>query len=150
MNITCSLSQSQIEKLYANVYGHMLNSANEGQAFDSKAYMTALFNKLADKKDVDTAAKFMQQVPTLIGTAAFRPALEELDIKTDELRPLIKLFKNEEKGITNVVKYFNPLRNPEVKKELVEQKGYESFEIEERNSDDIIKDPVDAFIPGFP
>ncbi len=122
----------------------MLNSANEGQAFDSKAYMTALFNKLADKKDVDTAAKFMQQVPTLIGTAAFRPALEELDIKTDELRPLIKLFKNEEKGITNVVKYFNPLRNPEVKKELVEQKGYESFEIEERNSDDIIKDPFDA------
>lgn len=144
MNITCSLSQSQIEKLYAHVYGHMLNSANEGQSFDSKAYMTDLFNKLADKKDVDTAAKFMQQVPTLIGTASFRPSLEELDIKTDELRPLIKSFKNEEKGINNVIKYFNPLRNPEVKKELVKQKEYEAFEIEDRTSDDIIKDPFDA------
>ena len=44
MKVTCALTQSQVEKLYANVYGHMLN---QGEAFDAKQYMTDLFNKIA-------------------------------------------------------------------------------------------------------
>lgn len=144
MNITCALSPSQVEKLYANVYGHMLDSFNKGQTFDSKAYMTDLFNKIASKKDADTAAKFLQQVPTLIGTASFRPSLEELDIKTDVLRPLIKKFKNPENGFVEVVKFFNPTLDPEVNKELVEQNALKSFSIEERTTEEVIKNAFDA------
>lgn len=76
MKIQCALSQSQVEKLYSNIYGHMLDKGSE---FDPQQYMKDLFNKIANKSDVETAAKFMQQVPSLIGTASFRPALEEFD-----------------------------------------------------------------------
>ena len=93
MKVTCALTQSQVEKLYANVYGHMLN---QGEAFDAKQYMTDLFNKIAKNKDVDTAAKFLQQVPSLIGTASFRPSIEDFGISTDILRPLIKQFKKDD------------------------------------------------------
>jgi hypothetical protein len=139
MKVTCALTQSQVEKLYANVYGHMLN---KGEAFDAKQYMTDLFNKIAKSKDIDTASKFLQQVPSLIGTASFRPSLEEFEISTDMLRPLIKQFKKDENGLMNTLTYFNPSLNPEVKKELVEKKTNEAFDIEEKTSDTI---PVDPF-----
>jgi hypothetical protein len=139
MKVTCALSQSQIEKLYANVYGHMLN---QGEAFDAKQYMTDLFNKIAKKKDVDTAAKFLQQVPSLIGTASFRPSLEEFEISTDMLRPLIKQFKKDENGLINTVNYFNASLNPEVKKELVNKKANDAFEIKEEDTSTV---PVDPF-----
>jgi hypothetical protein len=138
MKVTCALSQSQIEKLYANVYGHMLN---QGEAFDAKQYMTDLFNKIAKKKDVETASKFLQQVPSLIGVASFRPSLEEFEISTDMLRPLIKQFKKDDKGLINTVRYFNPILDPEVKKELVEKKANEAFEIEEIESGSTQIDP---------
>jgi hypothetical protein len=138
MKVTCALTQSQVEKLYANVYGHMLN---QGEAFDAKQYMTDLFNKIAKNKDVDTAAKFLQQVPSLIGTASFRPSIEEFEISTDMLRPLIKQFKKDDNGLINAVTYFNPTLNPEVKKELVEKKANEAFEIKETSSDSITVDP---------
>jgi hypothetical protein len=146
MKITCALSPSQIEKLYAHVYGHMLDSIKKGVEFDTKTYMTDLFNKIANGKDADTAAKFLQQIPTLIGTASFRPSLEELDIKTDNLRPLIKLFKNEEQGLNNVIKYFNPVVKPAVKAELIAKTEEKAFVIEEKTGDDIVKDPFD-YIP---
>ena len=139
MKVTCALTQSQVEKLYANVYGHMLN---QGEAFDAKQYMTDLFNKIAKSKDVDTASKFLQQVPSLIGTASFRPSLEEFEISTDMLRPLIKQFKKDENGLINTLTYFNPSLNPEVKKELVAKKADQAFDIEERTSETV---PVDPF-----
>ena len=139
MKVTCALSQSQIEKLYANVYGHMLN---QGEAFDAKQYMTDLFNKIAKNKDVDTAAKFLQQVPSLIGTASFRPSIEEFDISTDMLRPLIKQFKKDENGLINTAVYFDKLLDPEVRKELVAKKANQAFDIEEKTSDTV---PVDPF-----
>lgn len=139
MKVTCALTQSQVEKLYANVYGHMLN---QGEAFDAKQYMTDLFNKIAKNSDVDTAAKFLQQVPSLIGTASFRPSIEEFEISTDMLRPLIKQFKKDENGLVNTVNYFNPSLNPEVKKELVEKKANDAFEIKEETSNSV---PVDPF-----
>jgi hypothetical protein len=139
MKVTCALSQSQIEKLYANVYGHMLN---QGEAFDAKQYMTDLFNKIAKKKDVDTAAKFLQQVPSLIGTASFRPSLEEFEISTDMLRPLIKQFKKDENGLLNTATYFDKLLDPEVRKELVNKKANDAFEIKEEDTSTV---PVDPF-----
>ena len=139
MKVTCALSQSQIEKLYANVYGHMLN---QGEAFDPKQYMTDLFNKIAKKKDVDTAAKFLQQVPSLIGIASFRPSLEEFDIPTDMLKPLIKQFKKNDNGLINTVNYFNPTLNPEVRKEIVQAKADAAFDVKEEDTTTV---PVDPF-----
>ena len=146
MKITCALSQSQIEKLYAHVYGHMINSIKKNVEFDTKTYMTDLFNKITNEKDSDTAAKFLQQIPTLIGTASFRPSLGDLNIKTDNLRPLIKSFKNEDQGLNNVVKYFDPIANPAVKAELIAKTEEKAFVIEEKTGDDIVKDPFD-YIP---
>ena len=139
MKVTCALSQSQIEKLYANVYGHMLN---QGEAFDPKQYMTDLFTKIAKKKDVDTAAKFLQQVPSLIGIASFRPSLGEFDIPTDMLKPLIKQFKKDENGLLNTATYFDKLLDPEVRKELVNKKANDAFEIREETTSTV---PVDPF-----
>ena len=143
MKIQCALSQSQVEKLYSNIYGHMLDKGSE---FDPQQYMKDLFNKIASNADVETAAKFMQQVPSLIGTASFRPALEEFDIKTDNLRPLIRAFKNTDQGLENTVKHFIPMLNPEVKKELVEQNEKAAFTIEEKTGDLVIKD-ADFYLP---
>ena len=139
MKVTCALSQSQIEKLYANVYGHMLN---QGEAFDPKQYMTDLFNKIAKKKDVDTAAKFLQQVPSMIGIASFRPGIEEFDISTDILRPLIKQFKKDDNGLINAVNYFNPTLNPDVRKEIVQAKADAAFDVKEEDTTTV---PVDPF-----
>ncbi len=138
MKVTCALSQSQIEKLYANVYVHMLN---QGEAFDPKQYMTDLFNKIAKKKDVETAAKFLQQVPSFIGTASFRPSLDKFGISTDILRPLIADFKKDENGLINVVNYFNKSLNPDVQKELIEKKANDAFKIEEKTSTVVATDP---------
>jgi len=135
MKVTCALSSSQIEKLYANVYGHMLN---QKEAFDAKQYMTDLFNKIAKAKDVDTASKFLQQVPSLIGIASFRPTLQDFEIKTDFLRPLIKQFKKEENGLINTVNYFNPTLNPEVQKELVIEAANLAYTITEADGDSVI------------
>ena len=143
MKITCSLKQSQIEKLYANIYGHLLDSQNKGKTFDSKGYMINLFNKIASKGDVETAAKFLQQVPTLIGTASFRPSLEELGLPTDMLRPLIKSFKNEDAGLLNVVSYFNPTLNINVQQELIDQSEKNAFVVPENDSETVEKDPFD-------
>lgn len=143
MKIQCALSQPQVEKLYSNIYGHMLSKGSE---FDPQQYMKDLFNKIANKSDVETAAKFMQQVPSLIGTASFRPALEEFDIKTDNLRPLIRAFKNTDQGLENTVKHFIPMLNPEVKKELIEQNEKAAFTIEEKTGDLAIKD-ADFYLP---
>ena len=138
MKVTCALSQSQIENLYANVYVHMLN---QGKAFDSKQYMTDLFNKIAKKKDVETAAKFLQQVPSFIGIASFRPSLDKFGISTDMLRPLIEDFKKDENGLINVVNYFNKGLNPDVQKELIEKKANDAFKIEEKTSTVVATDP---------
>jgi len=140
MKIQCALSQSQIEKLYSNVYGHMLN---KGEDFNPEEYMKELFNKIAKNSDVETAAKFMQQVPSMIGTASFRPALEDFEIKTDSLKPLIKKFKKAEDGLENTIKYFRPQLDPDVEKELIEKKALKAFHITERTSDEIMKDPFD-------
>ena len=138
MKIQCALSESQIKKLYSNVYGNMLE---QGDAFNPEQYMKDLFNKIAKNSDVDTAAKFMQQVPSMIGTASFRPALEDFEIKTDSLKPLIKKFKKSDNGIDNTIKFFRPQLDPDVEKELIEKKALKAFHIAEKTSDTVPADP---------
>jgi hypothetical protein len=138
MKIQCALSESQIKKLYSNVYGHMLE---QGDAFNPEQYMKDLFNKIAKNSDVETAAKFMQQVPSMIGTASFRPALEDFEIKTDSLKSLIKKFKKAENGIDNTVNHFRPQLDPDIEKELIEKKALKAFHIAEKTGDTVPADP---------
>ena len=67
MKITCSLQQPQIEKLYAHLYGHLLDNQKKSKVFDAEAYMKNLFDKIASKTDPNNAAKFLQQIPSLLG-----------------------------------------------------------------------------------
>ena len=135
MSITCSLSQLQIENLYANVYVHM---RDKGVDFSSEEYMKELFEKISKKKDTDTASKFLQQVPEIIRSIATnRKEIQSFRIKTDSLLDIIDSFKNIDAGLNNVIEYFNPSESLEVKKELVNKNADDAFDVEEVSSDKI-------------
>ena len=135
MSITCSLSQSQIENLYTNVYVHM---RDKGVDFSSEEYMKELFEKISKKKDVDTASKFLQQVPEIIRSIATnRKEIQSFRIKTDSLLDIIDTFKNIDTGLNNVIEYFNPSESLEVKKELINKNANDAFDVEEVSSDKI-------------
>ena len=135
MSITCSISQSQIETLYANVYVHM---RDKGVDFSSEEYMKELFEKISKKKDVDTASKFLQQVPEIIRSIATnRKEIQSFRIKTDSLLDIIDTFKNIDTGLNNVIEYFNPSESLEVKKELINKNANDAFDVEEVSSDKI-------------
>jgi len=177
MNITCALSDNQIEKLYANVYGKMNNSlvpktkslldkinkvrsniaeaqitnpdavsdlqnllaqlreqekeqnilANEGKVssvavFDPNSYMQDLFNKIAEKTDADNASKFLQHVPSLIIHVANKAKFDDLNISLDKLKELSKKFRNNKNGLEEVIKEFQPIQDPVLKKVIVKSK----------------------------
>ena len=107
--MTCAISQQQAEKLYKNVYKSLSESLKStDKIFDADKYMENLFNSIADKKDEDTAIKFLQQVPSIIRVIASKPAFDDLDLKLDPIKDLGKSFKNIDKGFDNVLKHFKP------------------------------------------
>ena len=111
MAITCALSPKQIENLYLNAYGKLLDIKEQNVPFDHNAYMQDLFNMIAEKKDVDTAAKFIQQVPLLLLTAAVKPAFRGLSISLDSIRALDAQFTNPETGLSAITnKYSTSLK----------------------------------------
>jgi hypothetical protein len=137
MKITCSLQQPQIEKLYAHLYGHLLDNQKKSKVFDAEAYMKNLFDKIASKTDPDNAAKFLQQIPSLLRRAAASASLEVSELKTDYLIPINKNFKNEDTGLSYIVKYFNPTLDLNVQKELIEQNTTEAFNVEEEDQEEV-------------
>ena len=109
MKMTCAISQQQAEKLYKNVYKSLSESLKStDKIFDADKYMENLFNIIDDKKDEDTAIKFLQQVPSIIRVIASKPAFDDLDLKLDPIKDLGKSFKNIDKGFDNVLKHFKP------------------------------------------
>jgi len=137
MKITCSLQQPQIEKLYAHLYGHLLDNQKKSKVFDAEAYMKNLFDKIASKTDPDNAAKFLQQIPSLLRRAAASASLEASELKTDYLIPINKNFKNEDTGLSYIVKYFNQTLDLNVQKELIEQNATEAFNVEEKDVEEV-------------
>ena len=137
MKITCSLQQPQIEKLYAHLYGHLLDNQKKSKVFDAEAYMKNLFDKIASKTDPDNAAKFLQQIPSLLRRAAASASLEASELKTDYLIPINKNFKNEDTGLSYIVKYFNQTLDLNVQKELIEQNATEAFNVEEKDQEEV-------------
>ena len=184
MNITCALSDNQIEKLYANVYGKMNNTLvskskslfdkinkvrsniaeaqitnpdavgdlqnllsqlreqereqntliNEGKlsevnVFDPISYMQDLFNKIAEKSDADNASKFLQNVPSLIIHVANKAKFDELNIDLNKLKELSKKFRNDKNGLEEVIKTFQPIEDPVIKKLVVKTKQSDQLNI---------------------
>jgi len=142
MKITCALSQSQSEKLYKTVYKSLSEALKSGEPFDYEAYMSNLFDKIADKKDEDTAVKFLQQVPSIIRTIAAKPSFDNLDVKLDPIKDLSKSFKDEADGFSKVQNFFKPQISERAKLALIRANEIEAIKVPEGDSDTKIVDPV--------
>ena len=142
MKITCALSQSQSEKLYKTVYKSLTEALKTEKKFSAQEYMANLFDKIADKKDEDTAVKFLQQVPSIIRTIAAKPAFDTLDIKLDPIKELSLKFKNEAEGFNEVQKYFKPQVSQRAKLALIRAKQNNALLAEQVDSPTEVKDPV--------
>lgn len=142
MKITCALSQSQSEKLYKTIYKSLTEALKAEKPFSAQEYMANLFDKIADKKDEDTAVKFLQQVPSIIRTIAAKPAFDNLDIKLDPIKELSLKFKDETEGFNEVQKYFKPQVSQRAKLALIRANQNNALLAEQVDPPTEVKDPV--------
>ena len=108
MKVNCSLKEKQVEKLYAAVYKEMANALEKGNAFDPKAFMTNLFEKIEAQKGNNVASSFLQVVPTLMNTAKQQESLGTLEFDFNINQALMQTFRNTENGLLETLKYFKP------------------------------------------
>ena len=142
MKITCAINERQAEKLYKNVYKSLSAALEAGETFDANQYMANLFDSIADKKDEDTAIKFLQQVPSLIRAIAAKPAFDNLDLKLDPIKELSINFKDLDKGFDNVLQHFKPQMTQRSKMALLRANEIEASKGKEVEPSSDIKDPV--------
>lgn len=149
MNITCALTKEQIEKLFAKIYRDLFDSLNNNQEVNTISYMNDLFNTIESKSDVDTAAKFLQNVPSLMHTAIGDYSLANLKIDDGSIRPLIGKFLNPENGLLETLKYFRPETSVKDLKNAVIAQGVDantpSYSEEETEGDSGRYKPSSAF-----
>jgi hypothetical protein len=141
MKIVCALSPKQVENLYKDIYKNMLNSLEADKAFNANDYMKKLFTQIAEKKDVATAMKFLQQVPGIMRAVGVKSQFDDLDISLDALKPLATNFKNEKDGFKNVLEYFKPEMSDKDKLELLVANQFISSLPTEIENPKEIKDP---------
>lgn len=141
MKIVCALSPKQVENLYKDVYKNMLNALEADKAFNANDYMKTLFTQIAEKKDVATAMKFLQQVPGIMRAVGVKSQFDALDISLDALKPLATNFKNEKDGFKNVLEYFKPEMSDKDKLELLVANQFISSLPTEIENPKEIKDP---------
>jgi hypothetical protein len=141
MKIVCALSPRQVENLYKDVYKNMLSSLEAKEAFNANNYMKKLFTQIAEKKDVATAMKFLQQVPGIMRAVGVKSQFDALDISLDALKPLATNFKNEKDGFKTVLEYFKPEMSDKDKLELLVANQFISSLPTEVENPKEIKDP---------
>jgi hypothetical protein len=141
MKIVCALSPKQVENLYKDIYKNMLNALEANEAFNANDYMKKLFTQIAEKKDVATAMKFLQQVPSIMRAVGVKTQFDDLDISLDALKPLATNFKNEKDGFKNVLEYFKPEMSDKDKLELLVANQFISSLPTEIEDPKEIKDP---------
>lgn len=141
MKIVCALSPKQVENLYKDVYKNMLSSLEAKETFNANDYMKTLFTQIADKADVATAMKFLQQVPSIMRAIGVKTQFDDLDISLDALKPLATNFKNEKDGFKNVLEYFKPEMSDKDKLELLVANQFISSLPTEIEDPKEIKDP---------
>ena len=142
MKITCALNQDQAANLYKTVYASLSEALKSGEPFDYKEYMSNLFDKIADRKDEDTAIKFLQQVPSIIRVIASSPSFDKLDVKLDPIKDLSVNFKNEDDGFSKVLDYFKPQVSERAKRAIIKAKENEALILPETDPSTVVTDPV--------
>jgi len=141
MKIVCALSPKQVENLYKDVYKNMLSSLEAKETFNANDYMKTLFTQIADKADVATAMKFLQQAPGIMRAVGVKPQFDTLDFSVDALKSLALDFKNEKDGFKNVLNYFKPDMSDKDKLELLVANQFISSLPTEIENPKEIKDP---------
>jgi predicted NAD-dependent protein-ADP-ribosyltransferase YbiA (DUF1768 family) len=141
MKIVCALSPTQVENLYKDVYKNMLNSLEANEPFNANNYMKNLFTQIAEKKDVATAMKFLQQAPGIMRAVGVKSQFDALDFSVDALKSLAVDFKNEKDGFKNVLNYFKPEMSDKDKLELLVANQFISSLPTEIENPKEIKDP---------
>ena len=63
--ITCALTKDQITIVYKKIYKEL---STKGQEFNPDSFMKELFNQIAEKSTPETAANFLQVVPSIIAS----------------------------------------------------------------------------------
>jgi predicted kinase len=106
--ITCALTASQLKELFQYTYKVMSDSLEAEEAFDAELFIKNMFDEIASATNPETAAKFVQQLPTLIYAAAGTNQLVDLDMATDPVRKMISKFKNPDTGLNFVLDKYAP------------------------------------------
>ena len=88
--ITCALTASQLKELFQYTYKVMSDSLEAAEAFDAELFMKNMFDEIASATNPETAAKFVQQLPTLIYAAAGTNKLVLLKMTTDPIIGIIR------------------------------------------------------------
>lgn len=143
--ITCALSAEQTENLFKLTYKRMKQALESGEGFSADSFMKELFEKIAKSSDVDTAAKFVQQLPSMIYAAAGTDNLIDLEMSTDDVRKLIPKFKNPETGLNFVMDKFVPKQSADSILNAVASASISENEIQE--SDEESEPPVERLKP---
>jgi alkylated DNA repair dioxygenase AlkB len=125
MSITCALSDSQIEKLFKLTYKKMKDALDSNQEFDVNLFMDDIFKKIAEKENVETAAKFVQQIPAMVYNLLGKKALLDLDADSTSIRKLNKQFKSET-GINDIIKTFSTDSAEELRRKIKEKEDAEN------------------------
>ena len=151
MSITCALSQVQLEKLYKYVFSNLLKHMQENKTFDSESFMKDLFAKTSEKSSPENAAKFLQQTPLMIMTAAVRPSMRNLDIDINVVKNYDKIFNNEN-GISNIIDTLSDIKHNEIiiehviASEGLTRPGHLEIETEEETVEENLRHlPISAF-----
>ncbi len=143
MKITCALNSLQITKLFKLTVSAMKDAMNAETFFDSDAFMQDLFDKISKKQDPANAAKFIQQVPSLIYLASGKDELLKLDFDPKKVRNQISEFKNPDTGLVDVLNKFNKTTTPQdliTLNNIINSYGLQVEETDEKNEDPIIKE----------
>jgi hypothetical protein len=156
MKITCALNSLQITKLFKLTVSAMKDAMNAETFFDSDAFMQDLFDKISKKQDPANAAKFIQQVPSLIYLASGKDELLKLDFDPKKVRNQISEFKNPDTGLVDVLNKFNKTTTPQdliTLNNIINSYGLQVEETDEKDEDPIIKEiklkPFSVFTTTF-
>ena len=110
--ITCALSPKQIELLYKHTYKSLKGQV--GKEFQSDSFMKDLYKKMLETSDADTAAKFIQPLPTIIANLITTDFVGQISgIDYNELFTQAAEFLKPE-GISTIINKFTD--KPNIKK----------------------------------
>lgn len=130
MSITCALSDDQIKNLFKLTYKRMQEALDSKTEFNADDYMKDLYNKISTREDADTAAKFIQQVPTIIRTIGAKTMFLNLDFTSNLDEKALKQLSRDF-SIQAVKDRYAPVAQPKGAEPTEKQKQVEGLQLKE-------------------